>query len=79
MVSVFKGSANFAELLGERMQFQTIASRKNERVQAFCRLRDAAAERKKTGLFVLEGLRVRGLRRKRAYDRKRILHRSGKG
>lgn len=58
MVSVFKGSANFAELLGERMQFQTIASRKNERVQAFCRLRDTAAERKKTGLFVLEGLRL---------------------
>lgn len=58
MVSVFKGSANFAELLGERMQFQTIASRKNERVQAFCRLRDTAAERKRTGLFVLEGLRL---------------------
>ncbi len=40
------------------MKFQTIESRQNERVRAFCRLRDTAAERKKTGLFVLEGLRL---------------------
>lgn len=40
------------------MQPQSIESRRNARVQAFCRLRDSAAERKRAGRFVLEGLRL---------------------
>lgn len=40
------------------MQPQPLESRRNARVQAFCRLRDSAGARRDAGRFVLEGLRL---------------------
>lgn len=40
------------------MKLVTIESRSNEKVKAYCKLRDAAKERREKARFVLEGLRL---------------------